>query len=168
MAFAPHIHDLHWLHGAGRMWHRHVVAAWTITLGSVGLVVALALLINSGSRGVSFDDRIPVSDALLTGQAGKPITALGQALRQAEVELGQTGAPRAKLQVAHRAWELAQALPIRRNAEYRLLLLRAAELLADPEVVDVMGFEDRILKALITVELAPRIDPIGIPARRPA
>ena len=91
MAFAHHFHDWHWLHGAGQMWHRHLVAAWVITLSSIGLVAALALLMNSESWDLSFGNRIPVSNPPLSGQAGKPIAVIEQALQQAEIDLSQTG-----------------------------------------------------------------------------
>lgn len=165
MAFAHHIHDWHWLHGVGRTWHRHVAAAWAIMLGSIGLVAALALLIGSGGWNLSFENRIPISSPLLSRQVGKPVTALEQALKQAEVDLSQTGTAWAKLQVARRAWEFACVLPADRDLEYRSLLRRAARLLADPDVVEVMGPDDRILKARVTVELAPRIDPVDTPTQ---
>ena len=165
MAFAHHFHDWHWTHDVGRTLHRHIVAAWVITLGAIGVAAVLTVWMSSGREGVSNGDHIPVSSPVLTGQAEQPVAMLEQALKQSETVLVQTSAAWAKLQVARCAWELAQALPAHRNAEYRPLLLRANELFTDPWVIDIMEPDDRILKARVIVELAPAVEVIGTPGR---
>ncbi|HEY5551069.1 MAG TPA: hypothetical protein VIK52_04225 [Opitutaceae bacterium] len=167
MAFVHHVHDWHRLHATGRMWHRRLVPAWAIMIASSGLIAALTLLASSGSWVVPVGHRAPMSNPSLPRQDAHPITALEHALEWAEIELNQTGTARAKLQVGRRAWELARVLPRHRDAEYRILLRRAADLLADPGVIDIMERDDRILKARVTVELAPAIDVMEIPAHRP-
>ena len=165
MAFAPHFHDWHWTHDVGRALHRHVVAAWVITIAAIGAAGALAVWLHRGGPSATFEEETIVSSPTASGHAGQPVTVLEQSLMQSETLLAQTGAASAKLQVAHRAWDLAQALPVRRNAEYRPLLLRAKELFTDPQVIDIMEKDDRILKARVIVELAPVIEVIGTPGR---
>jgi hypothetical protein len=157
IALHGHGHHWHWLHAAGRPWHGHGVAAGVTATGLLVLLAGVVLVRERGATATIPGDRVLVQTDI-SRDVPPLLDAREAALARAEQALSRAPTPAARLDAARCAWELAVALPSDQDAQYRALLVRAAALLADPAVIEILAPRDRSLKAHVAVELAAVMD----------
>ena len=163
MESVHHFHGWHWRHASRRMWYGLAAVGSAVVLASLALVT-VPLPPSHLDGGEAPDSTFTSSTARPDiGRDARLLALREQALARAEDLLNQSETARSKLQVARCAWELACVLPRNRSEDYRNLLQRASELLADTRVIEIMNRDDRILKARVIIELAPPIDVLAFP-----